>query len=268
MKILAAEYVLPIKGEPIRCGGVAIDGSSIAAVGDLYELRATHPTADVEDFGTAAILPGFVNCHSHLEIAMRGLLDDVEHDFFTWLITLTKNRAQLCDEEIKLAALAGVAEGAASGVTCFGDIGRFGAAGVYALNTMGLRGVVFQETEFSPDDATAEKDFDTLVEKTEALTKEQTELVEVGISPHSPYTVGRRLFEKIGGYAIAHNTKITIHAAESAAEVELLRFGTGFFSGVYEKFGAKWESPMQSPVEFLETTGILSSRPLLAIAYR
>src|SRR3982750_3001751 len=175
MKILAAEHVLPITGEPIRDGAVAIQGSSIAAVGDLDKLRAAFPSADVEDFRHAAILPGFVNCHSHLEIsAMRGLLDDVEHDFFTWLITLTKKRSQLTDDEIKLAALAGAGEGAAAGVTCFGDIGRFGAAGVQALKTTGLRGVVFQETEFSPDNSTAKKDLELLVEKTERLAEEQT----------------------------------------------------------------------------------------------
>ena len=265
MKILTAEYVLPIASEPVKDGAVVIEDGSIAAVGPLPEIKKRFPLAPAEDLGAAAILPGFVNCHSHLEItAMRGLLDDFEHDFYTWLITLTKNRSGLSDEEIKLAALAGAAEGAAAGVTCFGDIGRFGEAGLYALKTIGLRGVVFQETEFSPDNENAGKDFDILIEKTNKLAERSTDLVEVGISPHSPYTVSRRLFEMIADHAAACRRKITIHAAESVEEDELLRCGTGFFSGIYEKFGARWESPMQSPVEFLESTGILAVRPLLA----
>ena len=192
MKILTAEYVLPIASEPVKDGAVVIEDGSIAAVGPFPEIKKRFPLAPAEDLGAAAILPGFVNCHSHLEItAMRGLLDDFEHDFYTWLITLTKNRSGLSDEEIKLAALAGAAEGAAAGVTCFGDIGRFGEAGLYALKTIGLRGVVFQETEFSPDNENAGKDFDILIEKTNKLAEGSTDLVEVGISPHSPYTVSR-----------------------------------------------------------------------------
>jgi cytosine/adenosine deaminase-related metal-dependent hydrolase len=40
-------------------------------------------------------MPGLINCHSHLEItAMRGFLDDVEEDFYSWLMKLTKTRAE------------------------------------------------------------------------------------------------------------------------------------------------------------------------------
>ena len=265
MRILAAEYVLPIATEPIHQGGVVVEAQRIRAAGALDMLVAEFPGAAVTDFGHAALLPGFVNCHSHLEItAMRGLLDSVEHDFFDWLITLTKARAGLSDEEIKIAALAGAVEGAAAGVTCFGDIGRFGDAGLYALRTCGLRGVVFQETEFSPDDAAAQSDFEKLKEKYEALAESRTSIVEIGISPHATYTVSRKLFELIGAYAREQNIKLSIHAAESKEEDELLRKGTGFFAGVYSKFNAAWKSPMCSPIEFLESTGILSNRPVLA----
>jgi 5-methylthioadenosine/S-adenosylhomocysteine deaminase len=265
MKILTAEYVLPIAGEPIKEGGVAIESGEIRAVGPAAELVKKFPEARVDDLGPSAILPGFVNCHSHLEItAMRGLLDDIEHDFFTWLMTLTKNRARLSDEEVKLAALAGAVEGAVAGVTCFGDIGRLGEAGVYALTTAGLRGIVFQETEFSPDDERADADFSALIEKAEGLAAKRTELVDIGISPHSPYTVSPKLFEKIAEYAVLHNTSVTIHAAESPEEEALLRSGTGLFAEMHSRFESSWTSPMRSPVEFLRSTGILSAKPLLA----
>ena len=75
MKILAANYVLPIAAPPIKDGGILIDGSGIVAVGNREEIIAQFSSVEVEDFGEAAILPGFVNCHSHLEItSMRGAL--------------------------------------------------------------------------------------------------------------------------------------------------------------------------------------------------
>ena len=78
MRILAADYVLPISSDPIKDGAIAIDDDKIALVGKVAEIAATYPGAEIQSFGEAAILPGFVNCHSHLEITtMRGLLDDV-----------------------------------------------------------------------------------------------------------------------------------------------------------------------------------------------
>ena len=265
MKILTAEYVLPISSGPIRRGALAIDAERIEAVGPIDELLREFPGAEVEDFATAAILPGFVNCHSHLEVtSMRGALDDVEHDFKSWLLKLNDIRSGLSPADIEAAALIGAREGAAAGVTCFGDIGRYGEAGLQALKAVGLRGVLFQETEFSPDNATADTDFEKLRAKVESLRSHGTELVEVGLSPHAPYTVSRRLFELISQYAIAENIKLTTHASESDDEHNLLMRGDGFFTKFYAKLGVNWETPECSPIEFLERTGVLAARPLLA----
>ncbi|HKP70356.1 MAG TPA: amidohydrolase family protein [Pyrinomonadaceae bacterium] len=265
MKILAAEFVLPISSEPIEGGAVAIDGERIVAVGPQNEITARFPDASVTDFGVAAILPGFVNCHSHLEItSMRGALDSVEHDFKSWLLKLNDIRSGMSPDDIEAAATLGAGEGARAGVTCFGDIGRCGEAGLSALKSVGLRGVLFQETEFSPDNATAEEDLNKLRSKIDSLRRDATDLVEIGISPHSPYTVSRRLFELIAEYAAAEGLKVTIHAAESAEEKRLLANGEGLFTKFYERVGVQWEVPHCSSIEFLQRTGILATRPLLA----
>lgn len=265
IRVLAADYVLPISSEPILDGAVVIEGDIIAAVGTRDELVQQFSEAAVDDFGNAAILPGFVNCHSHLELtAMRGALDDVEHDFRSWLLKISDLRSAMTDADIEAAAVAGAMEGAAAGVTCFGDIGRYGRAGVLALKKVGLRGIVFQETEFSPDNRTADEDFAKLGAKYEELRKEETGSVKVGLSPHSPYTVGSRLFELIAQYSILNRVPLSIHAAESADEISLLHRGEGFFTEVYEKFGFEWNSPHCTPIEYLERLGVLSTRPLLA----
>jgi len=265
MRIIAADHVLPISSAPIRDAAVAIDGGKIAAVGSRQQIQEKYSNAEIQDLGPAAILPGFVNCHSHLELtALRGSLDAVEHDFRSWLLKLNSLRAEMTNDDIVAAAVAGAREGAAAGVTCFGDIGRFGHAGVSALKEVGLRGVVFQETEFSPDNRTADDDFRNLGEKFERLKSEETELVSVGLSPHSPYTVGSRLFELIAQYAIINRVPLTIHAAESIEEFDLLTKGDGFFSDIYDKFEVEWQSPHCTPIEYLERLGVLSTKPLLA----
>ncbi len=265
MRILAADYVLPISAAPIERGAVIIDGGEIVAVGTRAEIIARFPAAELQDFGKAAILPGFVNCHSHLEItSMRGALDGVEHDFSAWLLELNGLRGSLSDEDIRSAALAGAVEGAGGGVTCFGDIGRYGVAGFEALKAAGLRGILFQETEFSADDKTAEPDFEKLIDKFESLRAAETDLVKVGISPHSPYTVSPRLFELIADYAVENDVKLTIHAAESVDENDLLLHGIGFFTGIYQKYRVEWQSPCCTSIEYLDRLGILRTKPLLA----
>ncbi len=266
MKIISARYVLPISGEPIENGAVVIENDKIIAVGTVTEISKQFPESKIENFGEAAILPGFVNAHSHLEItAMRGYLDETEEDFQAWLIKLTKGRAEhLTEADIKTAAIFGALEGARAGVTCFGDIGRMGVAGFEALKTNGLRGIIFQETEFSPDDKAAEDDFEKLKLKFLELKETETDLVKAGISPHAPYTVGRKLFEKITDYAITENIKISVHAAESLQEQSLLETGTGFFADIYKNYGFNWSSPNCSPIQYLDKIGVLRAKPLLA----
>ena len=55
-------------------GGVAIDGTRIAAVGATAELRATYPDAEFLDARGGVIMPGLVNAHTHIYSALaRGL---------------------------------------------------------------------------------------------------------------------------------------------------------------------------------------------------
>lgn len=265
MKIITADHVLPISSAPLVNGAVAIEREKIQDIGDRDVMVSRFPDAEVIDRRAVAILPGFVNAHSHLEItAMRGALDDVEHDFRSWLLKLNVLREEMSEEDIELAAFAGAAEGAAAGVTCFGDMGRYGRAGLAALKRAGLRGVLFQETEFSPDDRTADEDLNALRDKFENLRKVSDDMVEVGLSPHSPYTVSPKLFALIAEFALKEGVRVSIHAAESADEHELVLNGNGFFTEVYAKFGVEWRSPACTAIQYLQRTGILETRPVLA----
>lgn len=270
MKIIAADWVLPISSEPIERGAVAIKDDKIIAVGKTDELKKQFTEAQFEALGESAILPGFVNCHSHLELSiMRGFLDDVEDKFFKWLLKIAVTRDKvLSAEDIEVSALLGAVEGAKSGVTCFGDIGRNGRAGFNALKKTGLRGVIFQETEFSPFNENAKDDFNKLEEKFLALKSDENGLVEAGISPHAPYTVSEKLFEAISVYALAQNIKISIHAAESSIEEELMLHNSGAMADFYRERGINWAPPKLSSIEYLSKIGVLEAKPLLAHCIR
>jgi len=265
MRILAAEWVLPVSSPPIANGAVAVEKDRIIAVGKKETLVKDFPAAEVEDLGPAAILPGLVNCHSHLELtAMRGLLETVENDFLAWLLKLTKTRAEfLTAEDIEISTLLGAVEGARAGVTCFGDVGRSGVASLKALKECGLRGIVFQETEFTPDENRAKESFQKLKEKFLLLKENETALIEIGISPHAPYTVCAGLFKRIAEFAQRENIKTSIHTAESKIEDDFMLRGEGVLEKLWRKGGAEWQPPGISTVEYLSSLGVLDAKPLL-----
>jgi imidazolonepropionase len=48
-------------------GGVLTDGEHIVEVGSFEELRKTHPSVQIEEIkGDHVLLPGFIDCHTHL----------------------------------------------------------------------------------------------------------------------------------------------------------------------------------------------------------
>ena len=58
----------------LSAGAVAIDGDSIVAVGDEQEIKAAYPDADYVDAHGGVIMPGLVNCHTHIYSGLaRGL---------------------------------------------------------------------------------------------------------------------------------------------------------------------------------------------------
>ena len=55
-------------------GAVAIEGASIAAVGEAAALRAQYPDAEVVDARGGVIMPGLINAHTHIYSGLaRGL---------------------------------------------------------------------------------------------------------------------------------------------------------------------------------------------------
>ena len=269
MKLYCARWVLPVAGGPIEGGAVAVGGALIAGVGPRPEVEARFPGAAVEDFGEAAILPGFVNCHTHLELsAMRGFLEAEEGDFFAWLRKLTVARAaRMTPEDLYVSAAWGAVEAVRAGVTCVGDASDSGSPVMRALRDAGLRGVVFKEA-FGPDARAARERFERARAAVEALREFETPLVALGVSPHAPYSVSGALLALLAEYVAAERLQLMIHAAESEAEELLMREGRGPFAEGLKFRGIEFEPPRASSVRHLDATGLLAARPLLAHCIR
>src|ERR1700737_3540627 len=177
--IYAARWVLPIISPLIEEGAVGIDSSTIVAVGPRRDLLAKFPEARVTDFGEAAILPGFVNAHSHLELTvMRGFLEPEENNFAAWLRKLTIARMAMTPEDLLVSATCGAIEAARAGVTCLGDASSAATQAGRALREGGLVGIVYQES-FGPEPKLAGENVAKLREQIAELRPLENDLVRV-----------------------------------------------------------------------------------------
>jgi cytosine/adenosine deaminase-related metal-dependent hydrolase len=208
---LSADWVLPVDGPPIAGGRVRIEGCRIAEVGPG---RAERHLPD------AAILPGFVNAHSHLEYAVyAGFGDGLA--FGPWIAMHTQRKALLDPDGMLAIARCGAAESLRSGITTTADYSFSGDA-VTAAQEVGLRAIVYLEV-FARDPASAEEQFER---KRRPL--EETPLVRIGISPHAPYTCSVDVYR----YCLDLGLPVGTHLSESANENDWLQHGTGPFAAV------------------------------------
>ena len=267
--IYSARWVLPVSTSPIDNGAVAIEGQRIAGVGPRSEIVERFPEFRVEDFGEAVILPGLINTHTHLELtAMRGYLENEERDFFAWLRKLTVARLErLTPDDIQVSATWGACEAVRAGITCVADASDSALMSMRALQEVGLRGVVYQES-FGPDARLAAENFEKLKVKLQELRATETGLVRAGVSPHAPYTVCGPQLEMIADLAKSENLPVMMHAAESEAEELFLREGCGVFAEGLARRAIEWTAPGTSTIQYLKQCGILHTFPVLAHCIR
>ena len=208
--VLSADWVLPVEGPPIEGGAVAIEDGRIAAVGTAAELGAGTR------YEGCAIVPGFVNAHSHLEYAVyAGFGDGLA--FPPWLGLHVERKARQEPGDALAIARLGAARCLESGITTTADYSFTGAAAT-ACSQLGLRATVYLEV-FGSDPAGAIAQFEA---KRDALA-ELDPTITIGISPHAPYTCSLDVFEACTALGLPVGT----HIAESEAEQEWLVHGRG-----------------------------------------
>ena len=263
--VYRAKWVLPVSGPPISGGAIRVGPTGlIEALGPTDDVRAAD--ARVTDLGTAAILPGLVNVHVHPELTiLRGRLENAP--FPDWIERLIELKYRtLSADELQTSTWLGVAESIAAGVTCLAAPDDAGSL-VAAMVDSGLRGRVYREV-FGPDPKRAGTALAELGEKIAGMRDRVNDLVDVGISPHAPYTVSAKLFTALAEYATDESLPVCIHAAESEAEEMFLRDGRGPFAERLRARGVDVKATGRSAVAWLADTGIMATHPLLVHCVR
>jgi cytosine/adenosine deaminase-related metal-dependent hydrolase len=210
VRVVSADWVLPVEGEPIEDGAVRWEDGRIVAVGPASEL------GHGERFEESAIVPGLVNAHTHLEYAVyAGFGDGLA--FAPWLRLHIERKARLDFDDMVAIARLGAAECLHAGITTVADYSFAGATAV-ACAELGLRATVYLEV-FGADGDDARRQY----EEKRVRIDGGAGGVRLGVSPHAPYSCSVDVYAACADLGVPVGT----HLAESVAEDEWLRHGAG-----------------------------------------
>lgn len=260
--IYRANYILPMTDAGvINNGEVWVEEGRIREIGQ--GISNSHPEVEVCELGAAAILPGFVNAHSHIEYTLSSNTCD-GLNFWDWIDTVGFRRDKAPTREMLLAsARYGAAQLAYSGVTCLGDCSYSGIA-AEPIDELGMRGVVFKEIFGQSMGSEYPARVALALDEIRKLQSNISERVRIGISPHSVYTTNDEVLKLCAEACAELDLPVCMHAAETRAEEEYTVSGTGPIADLQRRHGRE---PMVSglrPLGVLEKAGLLRKGVSLA----
>ncbi len=261
--ILAARYVVPVDRPEIEGGAVRIEGGRIVEVAPRREV-ARSPGETVIDYEDAAILPGLVNAHTHLELSLHAGRFNPAASFPDWLSQVAGEflREPPTQHQVAEACRAGIRQSMAAGVTTVGDITRSPRWSRPILAASPLRCVSFGEVISVGNRRGLFHDrLATALEADHA-----SERLRIGLSPHSPYNVEPDGLRQCAIVATERDLPLALHLAESSDEVAFTLSGSGGLANFLRTIGI-WDDriPISGtrPLEVVRRAGLLSRRTIL-----
>jgi 5-methylthioadenosine/S-adenosylhomocysteine deaminase len=240
--IVTGGTVITMAGPNIDDGAVAIDKGDIVAVGKSADIAKRFAGTDTIHARGSAVLPGFVNAHTHVPMTLfRGIADD--RDLMDWLQHfIFPAEAKNVDRDfVRWGTRLAAAEMIASGTTTFTDMYYFESDIAAEAKKAGLRAVVGETMIDFP--VADNKTWDAAVAYVrEFVTHWRGDrLITAALAPHAPYTVSRAHLEQIRALATELHAPILIHVAETKNEAAQIKDNT---SGL-------------SPAAYLDSIGFL-----------
>ena len=261
MYILKSKYLLKDPDNIIDNGALLIDdGGKIKFAGRFNDIDDVGSYKTIE-LGNSAIVPGFINAHTHLELTSLHKSLNGNGNFTDWIRDLVTIKKDWSESEYAVSIRNGIKNSLKSGTTTVVDITRNGIA-LNELLASNIRKLLFFEIiNFDPD--TAEDTIKDFKELTSGIST--NDLLSIGIFPHAPYTVSDKLYRECKSVSEECGIRIATHIAETKDEIEFLTSGAGHFATLLNDFKMlnKWKYPGLSPINYLNNIGILNNECIL-----
>lgn len=233
--LITGGTVVTMAGPNIENGSVAIRDGEIVAVGSAADVDKNFTAKTVIRAGGHAIVPGFVNAHTHAPMVLfRGIADDL--DLMDWLTNyIFPAEAKNVDREfVKWGTRLAAAEMIRSGTTTFADMYYFESDIARETKAAGLRGVLAQT--FIDFPAPDNKTWDQMVAYMRAYAKQWKgdRLITPAMAPHAPYTLSKEHLMEVRALATELGVPILIHVSETKDELrQVAEKQNGMTPGAY-----------------------------------
>ena len=260
--IYSASWLLNPNAPPVAGGALLVRNGIVVETGTLSALRSKN-SAPVVDFPGSALLPGFVNAHTHLELSHfpswlhQSPVDYAPHSFADWIIQLIKIKRGLTSDDYCHSIREGVRMCLESGTTAVGEIVsnpamaeqyyRSPLVGRLYFELLGQESGLFQNK---------------LAAAMAAVLGEDEQTIPPGLSPHAPYTIAEKHLATIRETSVAYRLPLAIHVSESRSEADFVFDGSGELASTFFPF-VGWEPflgnpPRCSSTELLHRHGLLT----------
>ena len=242
---LHADAIIPVAGPEQIVTGTSL----IVRGGLIHEFVASDKARQILDVEHIelpghALMPGLVNAHGHAAMTLlRGYADDMPLDRWLNEKIWPMEGKWVAPDFVRDGTEIAAAEMILSGITTTSDMYFFPDVAAQALRSAGMRTqVVFPIMNVPTAWATEAHEY---LDKGLALRDHfrNDDLVDVGLGPHSTYTVDEALLRTTATIANELDAAVQIHLHETAAEVL-----------------AHVEATGERPIDLLARIGLLGPR--------
>jgi 5-methylthioadenosine/S-adenosylhomocysteine deaminase len=233
--LITGGTVVTMAGPNIERGSVVIRGGEIVDVGPSDGIDSKYAAKTVIKAGGHAVVPGFVNAHTHVPMTLfRGIADDRE--LMDWLTNfIFPAEAKNVDREfVKWGTRLAAAEMIRSGTTTFADMYYFESDIARETKAAGLRGVLGETLIDFP--APDNKTWDAAIAyiRTYAKQWKGDRLITPALAPHAPFTVSKEHLQQVRALATELGIPILIHVSETKDELrQVAEKQNGLTPGAY-----------------------------------
>lgn len=249
-----ARWVVPVVGPPIENGFIELLDNRIVRVG------RGHPGSPFADLGDVAVMPGWVNAHTHLEFSdLARPIGNPGVELADWIGQVVTTRQNATGRLAPAESISiGLDECGGSATVLIGEIATTPYPGDCGLlpERIAFAEVLGLSTQRSDDRlARAEEHLRGPRSDSPRPKPQDRGTQDRGISPHAPYSTPLEVITECVTIANRFGCTVAMHVAESPAERQLLETGTGRFATRLAEMGldvaANFPWPVHNPVTAL-----------------
>lgn len=228
MRKISAQYIFTSSGKPLNRGVITVgDDNTIIDVedtgGSLTESAGT-------EFYNGIIIPGLVNCHSHLELSHMRDTISAGGGLADFVMSVRERRGAEASQ-VMAAAMKADSEMVSEGIVLCGDISN--NALTFSIKSKSLIDYITFIEVFGINPSGADRRMSEAMEVAAAATAAG---LRHHITPHAVYSVSQSLFALIKQH-ISPASLTSLHFLESPDERELVSRRRGRLAESYRVFG-------------------------------